>query len=516
VRILRTTLLLLAVLVSSAHAQTAGRGSIQGALVKWGTSEPVDQATIELRDASGSNAIAVTASRSDGQFEFANVPPGTYRIVALGIGYATSEYGQLRQNGSGRTIRIGGERTRIQMGMVPGGVLSGRVTDQNGRGLVYANVQLFKSAYSPEGLLAPTLLQQTITNDLGEYRFFWLAPGRYLVNSGPSTLSTLGLALGGTQIPTNTDATFPTTSSSPGRPRPSTPPVPEDGVTRFNADATVYYANSRDAQGADVIELRSGDEVAGINIRVAPLDVTNAAVQIRGVVLDPSGAPAQGNYSLSISSWPNPTPTTLASVRPVVMRIPPPNPQQFGAGAQIYANDNGKFDGAALHGKYEIRASQRELSGRVVLDAGSRDLDVSVPLRGPTSVSGRVVIEGADAAASKASLEGLLVGIRTAPAYQFFSGVGPDGRFKIESVIPGDFQIYVPPVIPAPAVRDFPNPNLGVVSGRTDVAALQNAYVKSIRVGAVDLKSGSFTIEGNEPAPELEITIALSAACVCY
>jgi len=498
VKLLRAALLV-TILLSTAHAQTAAPGSIQGVLVKWGTTDPVDQATIELRDALGATSIAVTASRTNGQFEFNNVVPGNYRIVALGIGYADSQYGQLRQNGSGRTIRISqGDRVRLQIGMVPGGVISGRVTDPNGRGLVYANVQLFRLAYSPEGLLSPTLVQRTITNDLGEYRLFWLPPGQYLVNSGPSTLSTVGIAIGGTNIPGNTDSTAPATAGiGGGRPRASAPPLREDGVTRFNADATVYYANARDARSADVIELRSGGEVAGINLRVSPMDAASPAVQLRGVVVDPAGAPVQGNYSLSISSWPAPTPTTLASVRPITTRVAPLNPQSVAPGAQMYANDNGKFDGAALPGTYQIRAAQGTASGRTVVDVGNRDLDVRVELRPPVSVLGRVVVEGADTASLKTILDGLLVGIRTIPASQFFGSVGADGQFKIDNVIPGDYQIFVPPL-----------------SGRTDIASLQSAYVKSIRSGGVELGGGRLTIEGKEPSPPLEIVIGMGAASI--
>ena len=55
--------------------------------------------------------------------------------------------------------------------------------------------------------------------------------------------------------------------------------------------------------------------------------------------------------------------------------------------------DNGKFDGAAVRGVYQIRATQGDSSGRVVIDVGNRDLDVKVQLRPALSFAGRVVFE---------------------------------------------------------------------------------------------------------------------------
>ena len=96
-----------------------------------------------------------------------------------------------------------------------------------------------------------------------------------------------------------------------------------------------YYANAPDARSADVIELRAGGEVSGVNVRVASAALPSTAVPLRGFVVDASGAPVQGNYGISIASWPTPTPTTLASVRPLTTLVAPPNPWQSAPGAQV-------------------------------------------------------------------------------------------------------------------------------------------------------------------------------------
>jgi hypothetical protein len=132
-------------------------------------------------------------------------------------------------------------------------------------------------------------------------------------------------------------------------------------------------------------------------------------------------------------------------------------------------------------------------------------------------VSGKVVIEDADSGTARTALDGLLVGVRTPPASQFFAAVGPDGQFQINDVIVGDYQIYLPPIIPAPPAQTNPNnPNLGVVTGRGEKIppSLENAYVKAIRSGGVDLRSSLLRVEGTEPVPPLEIVIGLKAGSV--
>jgi protocatechuate 3,4-dioxygenase beta subunit len=507
--------LLLAFIGSTSLAQLPASSSIQGVLVRWGTTEPVEQATVELRNSAGTASVAVTATRVDGRFEFSNLRPGNYRIVAMAPGFATAEYGQLRQNGAGRTIQVSqGERATVQIGIVPGGIISGRITDETGQPMVYSRVRIFRLAYSPEGELSPTVAQETLTNDRGEYRAFWLSPGQYLVSGTRSQLNTFSSE--GITDPMGLDRTIPSTFiGNAGRPVLSTPPDPEtSSAVRARSISVSYYANATDAQSADIVSLRAGSEATGIDVRITPITARVAPVELRGTVIDAAGAPVQGNYSLLISTWPAPSPTTPANVRPITVLTPSTNPNTA-PGAQVWTNDNGRFDGGAFPGSYQIRATRGEFSGRTVLDVGTQDLNVTVQLRPPTSVAGRVVIEGVDSGTSAATPEGLLVGVRTPPASQFFAAVGPDGRFQINNVIVGDYQIYVPPIIPAPAAQTNPNnPNLGVVTGREKIPALENAYVKAIRSGGVDLRSTLLRVEGTEPVPPLEIVIGLKAGSV--
>jgi hypothetical protein len=128
--------LFLLVLIRSLPAQAPATGSIRGTVVRWGTTEPVGQATLELRGVStgGASPLAITATEDTGEFVFSNVAPGTYRIFAMASGFASAEFGQLRPNGAGRPITITpGQQASARIAMIQGGIISGRITDQNDR-----------------------------------------------------------------------------------------------------------------------------------------------------------------------------------------------------------------------------------------------------------------------------------------------------------------------------------------------------------------------------------------------
>ena len=60
--------------------------------------------------------------------------------------------------------------------LIPRGAISRRIYDRNGDAVTNATVQAFKYAYR-EGRRALVSVDSARSNGLGEYRFFWLAPG---------------------------------------------------------------------------------------------------------------------------------------------------------------------------------------------------------------------------------------------------------------------------------------------------------------------------------------------------
>jgi hypothetical protein len=75
------------------------------------------------------------------------------------------------------TIAAGQRLNDIRLTLIAGGVVSGRVTDR-GQPVGIADVVAMKPVYNDgQTTMVPVLTDRT--NDLGEYRIFWLPPGRY-------------------------------------------------------------------------------------------------------------------------------------------------------------------------------------------------------------------------------------------------------------------------------------------------------------------------------------------------
>src|SRR6185503_1057933 len=116
-----------------------------------------------------------------------------YRLLATRSGFAPAEYGQRRPGGSGTVIAVSPnqQKTGLQIGISEGATVFGRILDRNGQPLPFASVQIQKIDYRT-GRASLVNIQTTITNDLGEYRIFWITPGQYYVCASANNNQTFG------------------------------------------------------------------------------------------------------------------------------------------------------------------------------------------------------------------------------------------------------------------------------------------------------------------------------------
>src|SRR5262249_3331853 len=148
---------------------------LQGIVVKKGTNEPLSKATVELRrDQDNAAVLNKLTTEDDGRFRFDNVAPGRYRLTVTRRGFVRPPLEI--------TVAAGQGRSQLQLPMPPPGVISGRIYDVNGQPLGNVEVLAMKASY-PEGQRTLIPVQSATTNDLGEYRLFWLAPGRYYISA---------------------------------------------------------------------------------------------------------------------------------------------------------------------------------------------------------------------------------------------------------------------------------------------------------------------------------------------
>jgi hypothetical protein len=445
--------LLLAVLATRIVAQTPTSASIGGIVVKWGTSEPIPQAVVELRNPTDTAGVPLfsTATRSNGEYVFPQVPPGRYRIVATRNGFAPGEYGRKRISGTGATVTLSAGQmfSGAQIELAAGASVSGRVSYANGEPMPVARVQIRKLVYrngKPE--LSPQ--QSTYTNDLGEYRLFWLAPGSYYVSAENAQNNTTPQLL----INPNGNSSS-SWSAVFGGSRPTPSIAREYGVSEGQTSVTTFYPGATSWENASLIELRGGGDATNINITLS----TVTPRRIRGVVLDSNRKPSQGIIVVSLRQADAPL-----SANPQVLQFFP---------------NNGKFEFAVTTpGSYELTTTVGESSGRAVASVRDRDIDVSISLLPLSTVKGRVIFDG-PAPRSTQQGPGPNVILRGSSG-QLSSAIATTGEFSFQNVPISNYRVELA------------------------MASMPDAYLKSVRVQERDLPDGELQVDGF-PRGELQI-----------
>ena len=239
---------MISVLIALALLQaTPSAGSLRGVVLN-SSNEALDGARVEI--IGGPQRALVARTNGQGQFVFANIPAGRYRISVKKDGYVRQEYGQQDLNGSGTLIVIGpGSQVQgLVFRLQPASTIAGTVRDQDGFPIANILVQALRRTYGVRGNRTLALFSNTLTDDQGTYRLYWIDPGEYYVNA--SYLP---------QLPTPVNA--------------------HEDVPRA-AYAPTYYPGSGDPAEARPVHLKSGDISSAIDFRLQ----RSPAVKVRGTV----------------------------------------------------------------------------------------------------------------------------------------------------------------------------------------------------------------------------------------
>ena len=121
-----------------------------------------------------------------GTYRITNVPPGNYRAQTAAPGFvAVDEFPN--PFGKSMTLLINKDETgeNIDFELVRGGVITGKVTDADGRPLIEVTVSISSAESNPGSYR----LRNSRTDDRGVYRIFGIPPGNYKVAAGSNELS---------------------------------------------------------------------------------------------------------------------------------------------------------------------------------------------------------------------------------------------------------------------------------------------------------------------------------------
>ncbi len=368
--------------------------------------------------------------------------------------------------------------TGIQLAMSPTGAITGRIYDRTGEPLGKAQVLALRPIYK-NGRRTLTIVQNVVSDDRGDFRLFWLAPGRYYVAAIPEAVE------------------FPMNMGQPNSY--STPMMHLTPPTRFGTYelgaspvvhkrklksgdiveemyVPVYYPNTVDMSAATAISVMGGAAVGGVNIATGVGLITPR--HIRGRVLDPAGRPVAG---ASISAVPRASGPYFA--------IP-----------HAQSESDGTFDMTGVAGgSYQIFASiageARTMNGYSMAEVGDKDVQLApFAMTSGFKFSGRFVNEGNVRPGNSGNISYPRVGslIRDPEVGGMFFGFpefnptpAADGSFTVDSIPPGNFRVLLQQMPP-------------------------DAYIKSMRMGSADVLNDGLRISGTPDAP-LEIVIGANA-----
>jgi len=520
-RIYRIALILLTLQVAT--AQPPPTASLQGVVIKAGSNDPVSKVTLELRG--GAQPYTITTG-IDGRFLLRNLPGGVYQLFASRDGYVPMEYGQRWSDGPGVPIRIapGQQVGNIQIAMMATASISGRITDESGQPMVNAQVQALSSSFQGElRILIP--VQQVRTNELGEYRLYWLTPGRYYLNViFPGWPNNGQLIVSANPSRGGVTGTYTSTSQS-------RPVIGQSGISGPSAAANsandigpIFYPSTPDRQLAQPVDVKSGGEYRGMDIHLVPIRKYNVCGVI--VVSGYTPPPRAGGAAPPLPPPPPPPPAPARAPIPDPCSTGQPSPSlvnaQLGGGSVQLApldielrsalSDSGnRYNGAVeqgtgkfmirnvLPGTYDLSTFIGGMGAAATVDVRDHDVEnLLLTLSPGNPLPTHVTIEGADPKLQSA-LQNLTMVIGSDPPSQGTSpnaGVSDTGTFVIPNVGPKDNRVYVLPLLNSP-----------VTPGTASVPpALQNAYVKSAKLGGREVLNTGLHFAG-EAGVTLEIVI---------
>lgn len=337
----------------------------------------------------------------DGNYRITDVPAGNYQISPIAPAFVLSDlsnpglinYGR---GGLGKGLVLAENETveDVDFSLVRGGVITGKVTDADGRPLIDEPITLLPEGPTNERGTSYTMSPMGFqTDDRGIYRMFGVPAGRYKVAVGQTENDFYRTMFGG---------------------RPSYKQT-------FHPDVT-------DPAKATLIEVTEGLEVTNVHISVGRAQQTFVA---SGRVVD--------------SGTGQPVPNVRFGIR---------MPEEEGGsatGTNATSNSQGEFRIENLTpGKYEVLVMPFQgsdfLSDSVsfeILDQNVTGLLLKASIG--ASVSGKVLLEGTDDKNVFTRLAQLRLQVYVNPSSGFgqSSEIGPDGSFRAGGLSPGTAMFYL-------------------------------------------------------------------------
>jgi hypothetical protein len=352
------------------------------------SAQPVRRARLVL-ESDVLSAARTTDTDTDGRYQFARLPAGSYRVRAEKAGFVAVVRDARRTFERPAPIEIAAnQKAALDVWMTRGAALEGRVTIDTGAPGIDIVVSALRFAYDENGR-RPVPVAQARTDDRGRFRVHSLPPGEYYLEAAPDPLRVLN------QI------------SVPGR-RPTM-------LTRS------YFPSAPVIEAGRTLLLAPAQEVGGIDFTLS----TIPAAVVSGRIVASTGTP---EVSL-----------------PRLQRVGGPVGEVRGAGMPT----GGDFQYPSVpRGEYWLMGAARPAPGADIefgvlrISVAGQDMtNISIPTAKGALVNGRIEVDG-DGTIALDRLEVIahqtefeLPGVTGVPIdWSAPVGVAADGSFSLKDV----------------------------------------------------------------------------------
>ena len=395
------------------RAQNAGmpqeKCTIAGTVVDAASQRPLKGADVRLRGIPGDSTdaqVSQPTSKStdaNGHFLFEDVTAGRYIILVSREGYVSNRRENLRARGELLSLAPGQHVGDIVVRLLPDAAIAGHITNEAGKPLRGVAVQALKSSY-PRGRRELHDAARAASNDAGEYRITDLTPGKYYIRAKPPASL-----------------------------------KPKPGSDKFYVP--IYYPAANDQARSVALVLRPGEELAGIDMNLAPVHT----VHIRGQVINAR--------------------TSFPSKEAEVTLLSDQGETIFSPGQNFSAHGQANFDFKGVPpGSYVLVAQQpsnpqepKTMWGRTAVEVKDTDLEHVDIVVGPgVDVSGHIRMEGDTAQDHSKDISNMTGILQLAEATSLANltpdidnaTVKADGTFIFREIPEGNYRINFFPMPP--------------------------------------------------------------------
>jgi hypothetical protein len=154
---------------------------IAGTVTNALTEEPVERATVSLVAEESRETLETTETEDGGRFALAPVPAGKYGLRVSRRGYMSAFFDEHDEFSSAIVTGEGQDTEHIPFKVKPGAIVHGIVIDDAGEPVDKAAVTLMRKSHSSGLGEQLTRSISGVTDDRGEFEFWDLIPGTYLL-----------------------------------------------------------------------------------------------------------------------------------------------------------------------------------------------------------------------------------------------------------------------------------------------------------------------------------------------